>query len=198
MGEIARKQKQMKTVESLRYKIGKAQNELRNEAGEYRKPTKREKIALLWEKLRKEALKLAFAVVVAECLIVIALHYGLKWGLYELFQPKSKTIILIRPAEAKEIKQEDPTESKPEEKSVNELLNIIHKHESGNGTARQGLNRTCESKGMSNEYGYNPPNCYKDNATVENIVIDWIKRHKAEGLSDEELLGHYSNGAYTK
>jgi hypothetical protein len=182
----------MKTVESLRYKIGKAQNELRNEAGEYRKATKREQLAKIWQMTKNEALKLAFAVVIAECVIVIALHYGLKWGLYELFQPKSKTIVLIKPVEAKEIKQEQPKDN------TQELLNIIHKHESGNGTAKQGLNRTCESKGMSNEYGYNPPNCYKDNATLENIVSNWIIDHKAQGMTDEQLLSHYSNGAYTK
>jgi hypothetical protein len=185
----------MKQVESLNYKINKAQNELRNEVGEYRKATIKEKIAILYSKARKEALKLAFAVVVTECIMVVALHYGVKLGLYELLQPKTVIINIAKPAEAKEI---EPKQVKTQEKSVNELLNIIHNHESSNGKALQGLNKTCELKGLSNEYGYNPPNCYKSNEALEKIVTNWIIDHKAQGMTDEQLLSHYSNGAYTK
>lgn len=185
----------MKQVESLNYKINKAKNELRNEVGEYRTATKREKIAILYSKARKEALKLAFAVVITEVLMVIALHYGVKWGLSDYFQTKTVIINMAKPAEAKEI---ELIEVKNERKTDKELLDIIHNHESNNGTAKQGLHITCKAKGLSNEYGYNPPNCYKDKEALEKIVLNWIIDHKAQGLNDEELLSHYSNGAYTK
>jgi hypothetical protein len=185
----------MKQVESLSYMIDKAKNGLRNEVGEYRKATIKEKIAIMYLKARKEALKLAFAVVITECIMVVALHYGVKWGLYDYFIPKTITITMVNPVQAKEI---EPQEAKTQEKTVKELLNIIHKHESSNGTAKVGLNKTCEAKGMSNEWGYNPPTCYKDNASLEKIVTNWIIDHKAQGMTDEQLLSHYSNGAYTK
>lgn len=185
----------MKQVESLSYKIDKARQELRDEGGKYRIATFREKIAILYQKTRKEALKLAFAVVVTEAVLVGVFHYALKWGIYELLQPKTVIINLTKPAKAQEI---ELIEVKQERKTDNELLSIIHNHESNNGTAKQGLHTTCKNKGLSNEYGYNPPTCYKDNASVEKIVTNWISDHKAQGLTDEELLSHYSNGAYIK
>jgi hypothetical protein len=185
----------MKQVESLSYMIDKAKNGLRNEVGEYRKATIREKIAILYSKARKEALKLAFAVVITECVMVVALHYGVKWGLYEYFSPKTITITMGKPAQAKEL---ELIEVKTEEKSVKELLDIIHEHETNSGKAKTGLDVTCKAKGLSNQWGYNPPTCYRDNASVEKIVTNWIIDHKAQGMNDEQLLSHYSNGAYTQ
>jgi hypothetical protein len=193
MGEIARKQKQMKKFESLRYKIDKAQNELRNEAGEYRKATKREKIAILWEKLRKEALKLAFAVVVAECLMVIALHYGLKWGLYDLFQPKSKTIILIRPAEAKEIKQEDVKKD-----NIDQIADKIWLLESTRGKNNYSK---CEAIGKINGIGYGISGngkyqCFNSHDEEMQVLIGWIIDKRAKGMSEREMICLYSGNNY--
>jgi len=191
---VKQNKNKMKQVESLSYMIDKARNELRNEAGEYRKATIREKIAILYLKARKEALKLAFAVVVTEAVMVGVFHYALNWGILELLQPKTVIINIAKPAQAKEVEPKQEVK----ERSVNDLLDIIHEHETNSGKATKGLDVTCKAKGLSNQYGYNPPKCYKDNATVEKIVIDWIERHRAEGMNDSELLSHYSNGAYTK
>jgi hypothetical protein len=88
-------------------------------------------------------------------------------------------------------KVSDPTPS------VSEIADYIHLRESTNGTAKVGLHATCKARVLSNEYGYNPPKCYDNNNQVRLIVEDWISRHLAEGLSVDELLLHYSNGAYT-
>lgn len=44
---------------------------------------------LFAEKAKKEALKLSFAVVVAECLMVGGFHYGVKYGIFDYFKPKT-------------------------------------------------------------------------------------------------------------
>jgi hypothetical protein len=80
--------------------------------------------------------------------------------------------------------------------SIKELADKIHFMESTNGTAKVGLHITCKNRGLSNEYGYNPPTCYKDYNTVRKIVEDWIQSHREQGMSDAELLNHYSNNAY--
>jgi hypothetical protein len=188
----------MQNVESLSYKIDKARQELRDGSGKYREATKREKIALLYRTAKKEALKLSFAVVVAECVMVGVFAYAVKWGIYDYFQPKT---VIINVAQAKEKPANTQIEVISQEvktrKTDQELLEIIHKHESGKGTAKAGLHKTCEAKGLSNEYGYNPPTCYKDKEALTKIVLNWITDHKAQGMSDSELLAHYSNNAYT-
>jgi len=157
------------------------------------------KCRLFYIDARKEALKLAFAVVVTEAVMVGCLHYGIKWGIYDYFSPKTVIINIAKPAEAKEIKpQEAKKEVKTDKRTVNDLLDIIHEHETNSGTAKTGLDVTCKAKGLSNQYGYNPPTCYKDNASVEKIVTNWIIDHRAQGMTDEQLLAHYSNNAYTK
>jgi len=188
----------MQNIESLSYKIDKARQELRDGSGKYREATKREKIALLYRTVKKEALKLSFAVVVAECVMVGVFAYAVKWGIYDYFQPKT-VIINVAQAKEKQIIQGVTTEyqKQAERKSDQELLAIIHNHESNEGTAKTGLHKTCEAKGLSNEYGYNPPTCYKDKEALKKIVLNWIADHKAQGLSDSELLLHYSNNAYS-
>jgi len=153
---------------------------------------KRAQFAIFYEKTRKEALKLAFAVVVTEAVMVGVFHLAVKYGIYEYFQPKTVTIEVARAAEIKT--EEVKEEVKPAEKTNKELVATIHKNESANGTAKSGLHLTCKAKGMSNEYGYNPPTCYKDNATVEKLVDAWITDHKAQGMTDNQLLCHYATG----
>lgn len=197
MGEKPENKNKMKKVESLSYKIDRAKEALRAENGQFRELTKREQIALLWHKTRKEALKLSFAVVVAECVMVGVFHYTVKMGILDYFQPK--TVIYKAQAQDKIIREEVKNDIKePERKTDEQLRDIIHNHESNRGTAKTGLHITCKAKGLSNEYGYNPPKCYKDNETVKQIVLGWIKDHKAQGLSDSEMLLHYSNNAYSE
>lgn len=117
-----------------------------------------------------------------------------KTNVMAIFEPKT---VIIQVAEAKTAKSEVITKQEDsKEKTAEELADYIHFKESTSGKAKSGLHITCKNKGLSNEYGYNPPKCYDNNDQVRLIVIDWIKRHRAEGLSDEELLRHYSNNGY--
>lgn len=142
------------------------------------------RIRLLLAKTGKEAKKLALIIVCTQFVLVGAYYYVCQSDtILNLFRPE---VIIINQVQAKETKPDN----------VSELANYIHFRESTNGTAEKGLHITCRDKGLSNEYGYNPPMCYKDNASVRKLVESWIIDHKAQGLTDEELLRHYSNGAY--
>jgi hypothetical protein len=148
---------------------------------------KKAQMKLFIAKVYKKAQKLCFAVVVLVSMLVALYAFLCSKQFYGLFETKTVTVYVHETAPKAEAKD-----------NVSELADAIWMHESTKGTNPIGLHVTCKSKGLSNEYGYNPPVCYKDYATVRNIVENWIKDHKAQGLTDAELLSHYSNGAYTK
>lgn len=64
---------------------------------------KREQIAVVYEKLEKEVLKLCFAVVIAESLMVGVFYVASNHGILEYFKPKT---IYINNAEAKTVEVE--------------------------------------------------------------------------------------------
>ena len=169
--------------------------EKRAELGQNKPKTAKTK-GIKWAKFKEEVKKLAVAVVIAEYLVAGAWLGLEKYGILDFLRPKT---VIIQVAQAKteapkvEEKQEEP---KNTIESAEQLADYIHFKESTRGTAPNGLHKTCQAKGLSNEYGYNPPKCYASNEQVRNIVIDWIERHRAEGLTDDELLKHYSKGAY--
>lgn len=183
----------MKNVESLSYKIDKARQELRDEGGKYRIATFREKIALLYQKTRKEALKLAFAVVITEAVMVGCLHYGIKWGLYEYFSPKTVIINIARPAEAKEIKQEEVKID-----SIEQIADKIWFLESTRGKNNYSK---CEAIGKINGIGYGITGngkyqCFNSHDEEMQVLRGWIIDKRAKGMSEQEMLCHYSGNNY--
>jgi hypothetical protein len=58
----------------------------------------------------------------------------------------------------------------------------------------------CEAIGKINGIGYNVwgghYSCFNSHKEEMKVLEDWISQHRAEGLSDAELLNHYSNNAY--
>lgn len=64
---------------------------------------KREQVAVVYEKLEKEVLKLCFAVVIAESLMVGVFYVASNHGILEYFKPKT---IYINNAEAKTVEVE--------------------------------------------------------------------------------------------
>lgn len=148
---------------------------------------KKAQIKIFCAKASKEIKKLAVAVVVTEYILGGLYCYTANHNYFGLFDSKTINVYVRESAPKAEAKD-----------NTSELADAIWMHESTKGTNPIGLHVTCKSKGLSNEYGYNPPVCYKDYATVRNIVENWIKDHKAQGMSDAELLSHYSNGAYIK
>jgi len=71
--------------------------------------------------------------------------------------------------------------------SIEEIVDQIRRIESSNGT--KGLAVTCKLKGLSNDYGYNPPNCYPEGVDREKSmkrIAELMKKYTLE----ETLCGY--------
>jgi len=74
--------------------------------------------------------------------------------------------------------------------SISEIADKIKMLESANGTA--GLALTCKGKGLANDYGFAPPNCYQEGQDRE-LVEKWFER-KLEKMPLENALCLYNLG----
>lgn len=92
------------------------------------------------------------------------------------------------------LESQDSTGSEKPRLSSSQIVERIRQIESNNGQA--GLAVTCKSRGMSNEYGYNPPNCYASHEQLTTIVEEWFDR-KLKTMSLEEALELYSGDSQT-
>lgn len=147
------------------------------------------KLSLFMEKAKKEALKLAFAVVIAEVLMVIALFYGVKYDLYWFLSPKT---IIIQNVQAKVITKEAKITQKEtisdiiirvaKENDFNDtgILLKLAKCESNfntyaknNNSSARGLYQILDLHGLTEDERYNP-----------EIATKWtINKIKANGLN---------------
>jgi len=82
-----------------------------------------------------------------------------------------------------ETKQPEPI-SEPEI-DINEVVRRVRILESSNGTA--GLAVTCKNRGLSNEYGYNPPKCHNSHEELTTKVKNWFERKLAVMTLNESL-----------
>ncbi len=80
--------------------------------------------------------------------------------------------------------------------SLDEILDRISFLESNNG--QTGLALTCKNKGLSNNYGYNPPTCFKNDGEAREAVKWQIEKWTTQGLSLEEMLFLYRSGTDTE
>ena len=147
---------------------------------------------ILAQKLHKEALKLALAVVVTEYLIAGGWYLAETRELLEFLRPKTVIIEIIKPAEAKE------QELKPPEKSeVESIADTIYKLESSNGKN----DKKCERIGEHNGYGYgqgaNKNFCLASDEEMRALVIDWIKDKQKKGFDTASLVCYYNTGIKT-
>lgn len=184
---------QNKNVESLSYKIDKARQELRDEGGKYRIATFREKIAILYGKAQKEALKLAFAVVVTECIGVGVFVYAVNHGILELLQPKTVIMNIARPAEAKEI-----TKEQPKTDNIEQIADKIWLLESTRGKNNYSK---CEAIGKINGIGYGITGngkyqCFNSHEEEMQVLRGWIIDKRAKGMSEHEMICLYSGDNY--
>lgn len=66
----------------------------------------------------------------------------------------------------------------------------------------RGKNDYCKTIGKVNGYGYRQNAkervCFNFQEEVRGYVIDWIKEHREEGMSDAELLCHYNQGTVSE
>ena len=168
----------------LAYKIQQA----RDEAGKYRELTRKEKISLFWIKTKAEALKISFAVVVAEIVLVGVIALSLNWGVLGLFEKKT---IYINNAEAKTIKQQMPEVVKDEKA---ELMDFIWSKESTRGKNNYSK---CEAIGKINGIGYGIDDagnyvCFNSHDEEMEVLKGWIIYHEAQGMNRLQMLKHYT------
>ena len=168
MGEIARKQKQMRVW--CKIKLAKCK--------------------LLSHKAHKQAQKLALAVLITEYLIAGGWYYAEKQGILDYFQPKT---VVIQVAEAKEIETK-----KPETNRIDELCNMIWNLESTRGqhnyskcTAQGKVNGI--GYGISGNGKYI---CFNSHEEEMQVLKGWIIDKQVKGMSEQELLCLYSGGNY--
>jgi hypothetical protein len=150
------------------------------------------KLRILAQKLHKEALKLALAVVVLEYLIAGGWYIMETRGVLEFLKPKT-IIIEINKAQAQEPK---PQEVKKIE--VESIADIIYKLESSNGKNDQ----KCERLGKHNGHGFaqrvNKNFCLASDEKMRVLVIEWIKDKQDKGMTTKELLCYYNTGTVSE
>lgn len=142
------------------------------------------KASILADKVKKEALKLCFAVVLFEMLLVMGFYFICDYGMMEVLQPK--TIIITKEAEAKTIDQKDEW--------MEELKDYIWLKESGRG---QHNYSKCEALGKVNGIGYAIPGdgryiCFNSHEEEMEVLEKWIKDKLDKGMTEEEILKLYT------
>lgn len=150
----------------------------------------RARIRLFNEKAKKEALKLALAVVITEAVMVGGFAIGVKYGLLEYLKPETKTII-INKAEAKE-----PETAKVSD--IDRIAGMIWELESTKGKHNYSK---CEAIGKINGIGYGIPGngtyrCFESHEDEMQVLRGWIIDKQAQGMSEVELLCLYSGSNY--
>jgi hypothetical protein len=74
------------------------------------------------------------------------------------------------------------------------VVDGIHMLETSKGTAPRGRHVTCKNKGLSNEYGYNPGQCFATHEEATNVVKSWVKRQYARFNDLNTTLCYYNTG----
>jgi hypothetical protein len=159
---------------------------------------KREQVKNFYRKLRKEVLKLCFAVVIAEGVMVGVCYVALNHGILEYFQPK--TVNIINNAEAKTL-VDDTQKPKNEgtvQLNVAEIADTIWKNESTRGKHNYSK---CEEIGKVNGIGYGIAGdgkymCFESHEEEMKVLEGWITEKRARGKSDKELMCLYSGNHY--
>ena len=93
------------------------------------------------------------------------------------------------------------------DQKLERVYDVIHLHESGNGSNRSGLHGYCLSKGMVNSVGYAPAEnyCFSNEKEQKETVILWFKNRLGKDCvkrgfcfdTVEEGLKVYNGGSYT-
>jgi len=121
-----------------------------------------------------------------------------------LLEPKKLTIESVdvvgtpvahaEPVEAHSVKPEREQEETqaPLPLEIDEVIDRIGWIESNNGQV--GHAKTCKEKGLSNNYGYNLPTCFKTDQEAREAVEWQLKKYASEGLDLQTSLCRYNTG----
>lgn len=152
------------------------------------------KIFINW--LAKEVQKLAFAVVIMEFMLAGSFVLAVKYNLVipQIAPVEAKT---VQHNEAQAIQKQEAKPSIDENEAIKEL---IWTRESTRGKHNYSK---CEAQGKINGIGFGIPGngkyiCFENHAEEMQVLDDWIENHKVQGMSDQEMLCHYSGGNYSE
>lgn len=112
---------------------------------------------------------------------------------------ESRTIIITNVAEAATVEAPQVKEmSVPVEVSVETIADTIWSNESSRGVNNYSK---CAAVGKVNEIGYGIDGsgkyqCFKNHEEEMTVLAGWVVDHRAQGMSDTELMCHYSGANY--
>ena len=156
------------------------------------------RVKYLTNQFYEKAKKISFAVVVFQYLVAFGWMTLEHNNMLEWVKPQ-KTIIVVNKAQAKtsEVIKIKSDFKKTSENNVSEIANIIWTLESS-----KGLNNysKCEAIGKYNGIGFGIPGdgtymCFNSHEEEMKQLNKWIKEHKSQGITDDQMLCHYNIGS---
>ena len=157
------------------------------------------KLKLLANKAHKQAQKLALAVVIGEIILVAGYSTALNYGALELLQPRT-VIIEVAQASPVQIQPQPQAPKQPQEEiiDVERIADTIYSRESSRGKHNYSA---CTKQNKINGIGYGIPGngkfmCFTSHEEEMETLKKWINRHIAEGMTEKELMCHYSGNNY--
>jgi cytochrome c oxidase assembly protein Cox11 len=149
---------------------------------------KKAQLKLWYNKRLKQAQRIALAVVLTEMVLVIGYAYAIS----PIMQLLGTRTVYIQGAQVKEA-----VSVENDAVSVSKIAETIWTKESTKG---QHNFSKCQAIGKINGIGYNVwggnYSCFNSHDEEMQVLSDWIKQHIAEGMTESELLCHYSGGNY--
>jgi hypothetical protein len=144
------------------------------------------------KEIGKKARELAFLVVAIEILAIIAFALACR---YDIIKAEGEKLII--PVSAHE-KAPEIVPEQPKKDHVDEIAETIWMKESTQGKHNYSK---CEAQGLTNGIGYAIPGdgtyrCFKDHAEEMQVLKGWIRDHISQGMTEKELLCHYSGSNY--
>jgi len=152
------------------------------------------KLRLFINKMHKQAQKLALAAVLLQYMIAGGWYFAESRGILNYFKPKT---VFIEIAHAKEMTTEAKNKPESKDEAISRIMDEIWLNESTRGKNNYSK---CKEIGRINGIGYGiyggKWQCFDNHAEEFRALNSWITDHKAQGMTENELLCHYSGGNY--
>lgn len=154
---------------------------------------KKAQFKLFCAKAEKEIKKLAVAIVLTEFVIAGGVVIVSNYNYFGLLDSKTVYIEVSHAQNAPE-RTELPQGEVLDIKSISDTIWNLE------STRGQHNYSKCEKVGKINGIGYNVwgsnYSCFKSHAEEMEVLEDWISDHIKEGMSEKELMCHYSGDNY--
>jgi hypothetical protein len=154
---------------------------------------KKAQFKLFCAKADKEIKKLAVAIVITEFLIAGVYVIVSNYNYFGLLDSKTVYIEVVNAQNAPE-RTELPSDEVLDIKSISDTIWLLESSRGQNNYSK------CTAIGKVNGIGYNVwgsnYSCFKSHSEEMEVLEDWIRQHIAEGMTQQELLCHYSGNNY--